>query len=163
MAIGQVCNRPKYLFKSVRTFGSTLKLDTIKPWNKRSTETACDTGISNPEIRQKRAKGLDVSDPRDKLCIICNHIKCQNVSQRFRLSEEIPSENLLRAIAFYKDEVYTRCIFLKTVKDAYATDLMYHGNCLNKYSEENETTPEMQTIFDEVVQTFKPWLCHIWC
>ena len=87
----------------------------------------------NPEIRPKRRKTMDKLIPDDKPCIICNQIKCQSVLKRFRISESNHARNLINAVNFNKDSVYTRCILYKTPGDIFAADVMYHKKCMVIY------------------------------
>ena len=43
------------------------------------------------------------------------------------------AKSILKAANFNKDNVFTRVGFLKKSGDVYATDLMYHAKCLQKY------------------------------
>ena len=45
----------------------------------------------------------------------------------------MPAKNILKAMAYCKDEVYTSYIFLRTMKDVFAADIIYYENRLNNY------------------------------
>ena len=80
--------------------------------------------MQTPEARPKRAKLATNTNVKDKPCIICNQVKFKGVTKRFRVSEDDPAKNLLKAAAFNKDIVHTRCILYKTAKYIYAADVM---------------------------------------
>ena len=92
--------------------------------------TACP--LASRTSRQKRAKTGANPSLKEKPCIICDQIKCQCDTKKFRICEEHAAKTLLKAANFNKDSVYTRCIMFKGVGDMYAVDVMYHNNCLNR-------------------------------
>ena len=49
----------------------------------------------------------------DKPCIICNQVKFKGVTKRFRICEDEPAKNLLKAAAFNKDIVHTLVFYTK--------------------------------------------------
>ena len=55
--------------------------------------------------RTKRCKPVISLEPKDKPCVICNHVKCQGDSKRFRIETVDVADHLLKAANFNKDEV----------------------------------------------------------
>ena len=84
--------------------------------------------------RPKRQKILADIPPREKTCIICNHMTGKRDSNRYRLSEPKSAKLFLSAHNFNKDAVHTRCILYQTVKDHFTADLMYQKNCMSTVS-----------------------------
>ena len=70
--------------------------------------------MQTPEVRPKRAKIATNTHLRDKPCIICNQVTFKVVTKRFRICEDEPAQNVLKAAASDKDIVHTRCILYKT-------------------------------------------------
>lgn len=86
---------------------------------------------ADDSTRAKRLK-LDVV-PKDKACIICNCVKRKGLTKRYRICEKKRAKQLLLAMKYFKDDVDKRCVFLETVGDIFAADLVYHSNCLSNY------------------------------
>ena len=90
--------------------------------------------LTPPITRPKKSKTTTFPDPRDKPCVIYNHVKCQGNAKRFRIeSSEVVVERLLKAANFNEDEIHIILIFLKETGDVWAKDIMYHNNYKNKY------------------------------
>ena len=66
-------------------------------------------------------------------CIICSKSKCKSDTKFYTISEHHRAKILLLATRFFKDDVQTRCIFLKIPGDVFVADVMYHKNCLSGY------------------------------
>ena len=43
------------------------------------------------------------------------------------------AKQFLSTTKFFKDDIYTRTIFLNNVGDVFAADILYHRNCLRNY------------------------------
>ena len=86
-----------------------------------------------PVTLPKKSKTTTSPDPRDKPCVICNHVKCQGDTKRFRIESSEVADRLLKAANFNKDEIHIRLIFLKETGDVWAKDIMYRNNCMDKY------------------------------
>ena len=90
-----------------------------------------------PVLRTREARSVTSpvtnEDPSKKICVICNHIKHKNITVKFRISENSRARNFLAAYKFNKDDVYRRCIFLKTVGDIFAADIYCHDSCTKNY------------------------------
>ena len=82
-----------------------------------------------------RSKTITSPDPRDKPCVICNHVKCQGKMpyERFRIESSEVADRLLKVANFNKDEIHIRLIFPKEIGVVWEKDIMYHNNCMNKY------------------------------
>ena len=87
----------------------------------------------SPENCQKQTKVSTTASPKEKLCVICNQMKCQGDAKRYQISDLAPAKNLIKAANFNKDSFHTRTVFLKTAGDVFAADIMHHKNYLNKY------------------------------
>ena len=79
--------------------------------------------LTPPVIWPKRSKTITSPDPWDKPCIICNNVKCQGNMKRFWNESSEVAGRLLKAANFNKE-----------TGDVWAKDIMYHNNCMNKYS-----------------------------
>ena len=90
--------------------------------------------LTSPVTRPKRCKTVTSPDPRDKLCLICNHIKYQGDTRRFLIESSEVADRVLKAANFSKDEIHIRIIFLKETGDIWAKDIMYHNNCMTSIS-----------------------------
>ena len=127
-----------------------------------------DSQLSLPVIRAKRSRVRLSSDPTEKPCIICNYVKYKGEIQRFRITTPGRAESLLKATRFNKDEVHTRMIFLTTIGDVFANDVMYHTNCFLRYItqferdvekllssdfENQEDTSITEKVFNEYINT----------
>ena len=55
-----------------------------------------------------RAKTGANASPKEKPCIICDQIKCQGDTKKFRICEKSAAKTLLKAANFNKNSVYTR-------------------------------------------------------
>ena len=89
--------------------------------------------MTSPVTRPKRSETITSPDPRDKLYVICNHVKYQGDTKRFLIESSEVADRLLKAVNFSKDEIHIRIIFLKETDDVWAKDIMYHNSCMNKY------------------------------
>ena len=83
--------------------------------------------------RRKRSKTITSPDSRDKPCVICNHVKCQEDTKRFRTESSEVADRLLKAANFNKDEIHIRLTFLNETGNVWAKDIMYHNNSMSKY------------------------------
>ena len=108
---------------------STKKLIFPSPPGSSKDVQSPDCEINRP----KRRKILDNKEPREKPCIICNQIKCKGDIRKLRICEPRRAKQLLTAVKFNNDDVYTRCILYKTIGDVFAADLVYHKNCMTNY------------------------------
>ena len=81
--------------------------------------------------RPKRQKIVRSILPREKSCIICNHM----TSKYDIIIIGLVSQKVLNFSVnnFNKDVVHARCILYQTVKDHFAADIMYHKNCMSTY------------------------------
>ena len=70
-------------------------------------------------------------DPKEKPCIIYNYIKKKGQAKRYRVREVKQAKQLLLAMEFFKDDVFTRCAVIRNEGDVFAADIMYHCNCLS--------------------------------
>ena len=85
-----------------------------------------DQGISSPQTRLT-ARSFSPENVRT-VCVIC-----KGVTSLYRIGEHTQAKAFLAAFQFNKDDVFRRCIFLKTTGDIYAADIMYHSNCMSSY------------------------------
>lgn len=121
------------------------------------------TSYINHTNRPKRSKLLSTQpSPNEKTCIICYHIKCHGDSKRYRVSERDCANNLLKATAFYKDIVQTRIVFLETIEDVFAADIMYHKGCLRKYLKgfQRDVDALMSSNFENDINPDAITVCH---
>ena len=89
---------------------------------------------TSPANRTKRSKPSEpTTDLQEKPCIICGHVKFQGVKKKSRVEEAERADCLMKAARFNKDDVYTRMIFMKEIGDVFASDVMYHQNCIRNY------------------------------
>ena len=100
----------------------------MKTFNKR--EASPESAPFSPTSKLKWVK--TTLNVREKPCIFCNKFKCQGDSKWYHISEVNVAKTLLKTVNFNKDSVHTRCILFKNAGDAFAADVMYHSNCLNK-------------------------------
>ena len=118
--------------------------------------------------RTKRCKSTTSPEARNKPCVICNHVKCQGDTTRFRIETVDVADLLLKAAYFNEDEVHTRMIFMKEVGDVWANDVMYHKKCMIKYTTQyerdkllagkhecQEQTSQIKKNFDELVKNLQ--------
>ena len=103
--------------------GARHKVETPK----RKPEEPDLSPLTSAITRPKRFITITSLDPRDKPCVICNHVKCQGDTKRFRIESSEVAGRLLKAANFNK------LIFLKETGDVWAKGIMYHNNCMNKY------------------------------
>ena len=89
--------------------------------------------MTSPVAQLKRSKTITSPDPRDKPCVICNYVKCQGDTKRFRIESSEVADRSLKAANFNKNEIHIWLIFLKETGDVWAKDIMYRNNCMNKY------------------------------
>ena len=83
--------------------------------------------------RPMRSKAITSPDPRDKPCVICNHVKCQGDTKSFKIESSEVADRLWKAANFNNDEIHIRPTFLKQTGDLLAKDVSYHNNCMIKY------------------------------
>ena len=70
---------------------------------KRKPEDPDLSPLTSPLTRPKRSKTIASPDPRDKPCVICNHVKCQGDTRRFQIESSEVADWLLKAANFNKD------------------------------------------------------------
>ena len=137
---------------------------------KQKAESSTLSPLSSPTNHPKRSKVANPpTDLKDKPCVICDHMKCQGESKRYRIGDASRAKKLLKAAAFNKDSVQTRIIFMKTVGDVFAADIMYHNNCLIKYfmQFQRDVDALMEINFDDpdqiplVESTFRSFINEI--
>ena len=154
-----------------RTCFSTYRKKGERFMKRRQTEgdhvPSTESLLSSPTSRPKRSKIADSPDPSAKPCIVCNHIKHKGITERFRICEANLAANLLQATSFNKDQVHTRVIFLKTVKDVFKEDVMYHDRCMKRYilafqrdvenlmtrTYDGDGTPQLESVFKNLVDS----------
>ena len=91
------------------------------------------SSLTSPVTRPMRSKPITSPDPRDKPCVICNHVKCQGDTKRFKIESSEVADRLWKTANFNNDEIHIRPTFLKQTGDLWAKDVMYHNNCMIKY------------------------------
>ena len=119
-----------YVLKASRT----SKEKQQESQSESSTSTCMQVSNSDISTRTTRSSTM-VSPPENAntVCVICNHVKHKGVTSLHRIAEHSRASIFLAAYQFNKDDVYRRCIFLKTTGDIYAADIMYHTNCMSAY------------------------------
>ena len=85
-----------------------------------------------PEQWAKRQKMHESTDCKNK-CIICDQRSYKGDEKKLRISVMKRAKQFLSTTKFFKDDVYTRTIFLNNVGDVFAADILYHRNCLSNY------------------------------
>ena len=85
------------------------KVETLK----RKSKEPDLSPLMSPVTWPKRFKTITSPDPRDKPCVICNHVKCQGDTKRFRIKSSEVADRLLKAANFNNDKIHIRLIFLK--------------------------------------------------
>ena len=60
---------------------------------------------------------------KDRLCIVCNQKKSKGDYKKCRICEARRAQLFLSAINFFKDAIYNRFIYLKSIGDVYAADI----------------------------------------
>ena len=58
--------------------------------------------LTSPVTRPKRSKIIISPYPRDKPCVICNHVKCQG-DTKFRIESSEVADRLFKAANFSKE------------------------------------------------------------
>ena len=117
-----------------------------------------------PEQRAKRRKMHKSTDCESK-CIICDQRSYKEDEKNLRISVMKRAKQFLSATKLFKDDVYTRTIFLNNVGDVFAADILYHRNCLSNYilkfqrdlqlimdNEEDTTDEDGVTVVDEIIE-----------
>ena len=117
-----------------------------------------------PEQRAKRRKMHKSTDCENK-CIICDQRSYKGDEKKLRISVMKRAKQFLSATKFFKDDVYTRTIFLNNVGDVFAADILYHRNCLSNYilkfrrdlqlimdNEEDTMDEDGVTLVDEIIE-----------
>ena len=66
-------------------------------------------------------------------CVICDKIKNNGISRKYRICEKGRAESLREAAMFLADHVYTRIADLNTDERMFSADIYYHVNCFAKY------------------------------
>ena len=108
----------------------------IKRTNDTSSSTTFFVNTETPNTtcsRSKIAETVDHKIPHVKNCIICNQNICRGDSRKLCICETRGAKQLLSAIKFNKDEVFTKCILCKIVGDTFASDVMQSKNCMTNY------------------------------
>ena len=62
--------------------------------------------LTSPVAQLKRSKTITSPDPRDKPCVICNYVKCQGDTKRFRIESSEVADRSLKAANFNKNEIH---------------------------------------------------------
>ena len=70
---------------------------------------------------------------KEKACIIYNYIKKKGQAKRYRVCKVKQAKQLLLAMKFFKDDVFTRWAVIQNEGDVFAADINYHSNCLSSY------------------------------
>ena len=105
-----------------------------EPNNDSQSETQALSCLEVDVTVTRTTRSASLSSPEGKtVCVICNHAKVKGDIKLWRVCENQRAATFLAALKFNKDEVNTRCVFLKTVGDIYAADIMYHTNCMSGY------------------------------
>ena len=76
---------------------------------------------------------IEHQEVKENPCVICDKVKMKGEVKRYRVCETKRAKQLLSAMRFFKDKVHNKCVFLETVGDIFAADIMYHSNCLSNY------------------------------
>ena len=113
----------------------------------------CSTPATDKQAKSSRnsTDSSSVPSPREKPCIICNHIKLKGEIKRWRISEYSRAKKFLAAANFNKDDVYTRCVLMHNLGDVYAADVMYHSSCMSSYILKFKREIESLLEYDEEV------------
>ena len=80
-----------------------------------------------------RSKPSQHVHPENLKCAICVQYAKSRERKKFRISEELRTENLQKASSYFKDEIYTRIADLDTPVKMFAADLYCHKNCYANY------------------------------
>ena len=138
------CYRP-YILKSKRI---------TKPLNQTpAQENSKDT--ENVQAR-KRTQRLSKSELLPSVCIICNQSKRKSETKLFRICEPGRAQEFLDATRFFLDEVFERTSTLNDISSVFASDIMYHNNCMKPYinkfktSKESENDPVQRKQHDDI-------------
>ena len=100
----------KTCYSTYRKKGERFKEFGSQSLNVEAVETCNISPVTSPPSRPKRSKIIQSPDPKDKACIICNHVKRQGNSVRYRIGSVNVANNLIKAANFNKDDVYTRMV-----------------------------------------------------
>ena len=84
-----------------------------------------------PQTRSRT--GTAPSSTKKKVCIVCGFKKHQGDIVLNRIETDKRAWKFLAATNFHKDATYRQTILCKEPKHVFAADVMYHGNCMNKY------------------------------
>ena len=110
----------KFCYATYKKKGAIHKVESPK----RKLEEPDLSPLMSQVTRPKRFKTITSPDPRDKLCVICNHVKCQGDTKRFWIESSEEAESLLKAANFNKDEIHIRLIFLKETGDIWTKNII---------------------------------------
>ena len=67
--------------------------------------------LASPVTQPERFKTRTSPDPRDKPCVICNHVKCQGDTKKFRIESSEVAARLLKAANFNKGKIHIDSYF----------------------------------------------------
>ena len=81
----------------------------------------------------KRSKIITSPDPRDKPCIICNHVNCQGDTKRFWIESSEVADRLLKAANFNEDKIHIRLTFLKETGNVWTLCITIMNKYISKF------------------------------
>ena len=81
----------KFCYATYKKKGARHKVETPK----RKPEEPDLSPLMSQVTRPKRFKTITSPDPREKLCVICNHVKCQGDTKRFWIESSEVADRLL--------------------------------------------------------------------
>ena len=127
------------------------RAESWKENRKHKTNTSAEE-IFTPEGRSKRQK-IDITLPvQSKPWIICNKLKRKGDNKRVQICENRRAKLFLSATKFFKDTVYDRRSLFGNIGDVFATDILYHKNCVSSY---------ILKFYREVDQSIVRTLCFV--
>ncbi len=100
-------------------------------------------------------------------CVICGHVKHQQIYEKYRISESESANKFLAASVYFQDSVFVRTCDLQNVHAVFGADLYYHGNYLRAYMKQYErqtkdtnerVAPHKTEVFGQVVSDIGPHL-----
>ena len=134
-----------------------LKASRKKIKTENQNESSSHTQVSELNISSPRTRGI--TENVKTVCVICKCMKHKTVVNLYRIAEHTRATRFLAAFQFNKDDVYQRCIFLKTAGDIYAADLMYHSSCMSSYLLQFDR--DLSRI-NEICDEMDPGTCNTW-
>ena len=128
------CYRP-YILKSKRI---------TKPLNQTpAQENSKDT--ENVQAR-KRTQRLSKSELLPSVCIICNQSKRKSETKLFRICEPGRAQEFLDATRFFLDEVFERTSTMNDISSVFASNIMYHNNCMKPYINKFRSSNKSESV-----------------